>query len=143
MTDAIAKRIEIFVRCVLAKFDLMLAHINVDFFAPDAEERPHNGKIDIVDAAGCNLAHSAQACRPCAAKEIDQKGFDQVIGMMREENRFASSVSCSFSEKFVPGVARSGFNRHLLFCGESANVRRLEFEFGAKRASGRDERPRN
>src|SRR5947207_598347 len=51
MPNAVAERIKILVRCVLAKFDPMFAHINVDLFAPDTEKRPHNGKIDIVDPA--------------------------------------------------------------------------------------------
>src|SRR5437870_3848464 len=51
MADAVAKRIKILVRCVLAKLDPMLAHIDIDLFAPDTEKRPHNGKIDSVDPA--------------------------------------------------------------------------------------------
>ena len=51
MTNAVAKRIEILVRCVLAKFEPMFAHIIVDLFAPDTEKWPHNGQIDIVDPA--------------------------------------------------------------------------------------------
>src|SRR4029077_17013087 len=51
MTKAVPDRIKILVRCILTKFDPMLAHINVDLFAPDTEKRPRNGKIDIVDPA--------------------------------------------------------------------------------------------
>jgi hypothetical protein len=37
MTDAIAERMEIFVRRVFAKLNPMLSYINIDVFAPRAE----------------------------------------------------------------------------------------------------------
>src|SRR5207249_4513427 len=132
MPNAVAERIKILVRCVLAKFDPMFAHINVDLFAPDTEKRPHNDKIDIVDPARCNLPHPAQACSSRAAKEIDQKSFDEVVGVMPKKDRFAFSASGSFSEKFVAGFARCGFDRDLLFRSQSADIRGAKLEINAR-----------
>jgi hypothetical protein len=42
MSDAVAERIEIFVRSILAKSQPVLADVIVDLFAPDAKKRPHD-----------------------------------------------------------------------------------------------------
>ena len=42
MSNAVAKRRQIFVRSILAKSQAVLADLIVDLFAPDAEKRPHD-----------------------------------------------------------------------------------------------------
>ena len=45
---------------------------------------------------------------------------------MPKKDRFAFSASCSFSEKFVAGFARCGFDRDLLFRSEGADIYRAK-----------------
>ena len=76
MPNAIAKRIEIFVRCVLAKFKLVLAHVIVDVFSPDAKKRPQDCQLNITDAASRDFPHRSETSAAGATKQIDQESFD-------------------------------------------------------------------
>src|SRR5438132_13642156 len=51
---------------------------------------------------------------------------------MPKKDRFAFSVSGSFSEKFVAGFARCGFDRDLLFRREGADIRGAKLEINAR-----------
>ena len=62
----------------------MLSDIFVDFVPPDSEERTHNRKIDITNAAFGNLAHSGETGGASATEEIDEESFDEVIRVVGE-----------------------------------------------------------
>ena len=70
MANTIAKRIEIFVRSVLAKFEPLLAQINVDLFAPDTEKWANNDKIKLVDAARGDFTHSGETSDSGASDQV-------------------------------------------------------------------------
>ena len=108
--DAVAKRIEILVRCVLAKSKPMFAHIVVDLFAPNTEKRPHDCQPNFVNTASRNLTHGSEACAACTAKKIDQESFDLIISVMREKNRVAVVAFRGASKKQIARLARCGFN---------------------------------
>src|SRR5438477_113221 len=84
--DAVAERRQILVRSIFAEFQPTLANVIVDFTSPDSEERAHDCKIDIFNAAFRNFSDRAKTGRSGTTKQVNQKSFDQIVGVMGEEN---------------------------------------------------------
>src|SRR4029077_10539288 len=78
MSNAVAQRREILVRSILTKSQPVLADVIVDLFAPDVKKRPHDRQVDAVDSPCENFPHRSKAGAAGAAKQINQKGFDQI-----------------------------------------------------------------
>src|SRR4029077_21122657 len=131
MSNAVAQRCEIFVRSILAKFQPVLADVIVDLFAPDAKKRAHDRQVDAVDSSCRNFPHRRKAGAAGATKQIDQKRFDQIVGVMRDEDCPALLAPCDFSKECVARFTRGSFDRHLLLLPERADVGRAEFKFKA------------
>src|ERR1700693_6064328 len=101
MTNAIAQRCKSFVGSIFVKCQAMFTNIFVDLIPPNSKERAHDCKIDVVNTPDRNLADRAETCSASAAKKIDQESFDQIVGVMRHENRAAAPTFCHFRKKFV------------------------------------------
>jgi len=114
----------------------MLANIFVDVGAPEAKKRADDGKIDIGNLAHCYSAHGAQARGSRAAKQIDQKCFDQIVGVMAQKNGLAFLAFRDSGEKRIPRRARSSLDRHFVFRSQHGDVgranRQIEIEFGSE-----------
>ena len=128
MANTIAKGIKILVRSVLAKFEPLLAQINVDLFAPDTEKWANNDKIKLVDAARGDLTHSGETSRSCTAEQVQEKSLDEIVCMMCQKNRAAATSLRNFGKKRVARLTRRGFDRHPLFLCERANVCRTDLK---------------
>src|SRR5438067_7603544 len=145
MSNAVAQRDEILIRSILAKSQPVLADIIVDFFAPDAKERSHDRQVDAVDSPCRNFPHRSKPGATGATKQVNQKGFYQIVGVMCDEDRSAILASCGFSKECVARFTRRGFDRHLLSLPERADICRSDFKFNAAgrcRASASLPRPR-
>jgi len=94
----------------------------IDFLAPDSKQRPNDLELGSRDATRTGLAHSAKAGRPGAAKQIHQKSFHEVIGVMAEKNRATPATPCDARKKFVTCRASSCFDRLPRIARERGNV---------------------
>src|SRR5262245_56428431 len=131
MSNAVTQRGEIFVRSILAESQPVLADVILDLAAPHPEQRPYDRQVDTINSPCRNFPHRTQAGAAGSTKQIDQKSFDQIVSVVRDEDRPAVSAPCGFSKECVTRFTRRSFNRHLLFLCECADVCRTEFKFNA------------
>src|SRR5438552_18705959 len=99
--NPIAQRRQILVRSVLAEFQPMLANVAVNFSAPNSKKGPNNCKIDILNAAFRNFPHRAKTGPARAAKQVDQKSFDKVVGVMREKNGLGAPLFRNLRKELI------------------------------------------
>src|SRR4029079_9454512 len=66
--------------------------------------------------------HRGKTGAPSAAKQIDEKGFNQVVRVMRDQDRFTLSTVCGLREQVAQRFTPRGFDRHLPFLRESGDV---------------------
>jgi len=126
--NPVAQRRQIFVRRVFAKFQPMLADVIVDFAPPDSKQGANDCKIDIFNQAFRNFADRAQAGRPGTTEQVDQKSFDQIVGVMAEKNNSRTLLFCHLRKKFIASFPRGGFDRDFLFCRERSHIRGSDFK---------------
>jgi len=126
--NPIAKRRQIFVRRVFAEFQSMLANIIVDFTPPDSKKRPNDCKIDIFNPAFRNFSDRAKTGRSGTAKQVYQKSFDQIVGVMPEKNVLCVTPFGNLRKEPVARCARGGFDRNFLFCRERSHACRSNFK---------------
>ena len=82
MTHPVAEGSQTGVRSVVTKFEVMLREVSVDLLAGGAQERADDRELHAIASTRRNLPDAAQPGRSRAAKEIEQKCFDQIVGMM-------------------------------------------------------------
>ena len=68
--------------------------------------------------------HIGHAPRTGAAKKIQERGFDQIIGMMGEKYSGAAAAASDLDKKGKARETSRGFNRQLRSLGQSADVSR-------------------
>ena len=127
--DTIAERRQIFVRCVFAKFQSMLANIIVDFVPPDSKKRANNCKIGILNPAFRKFSNRAKTGRSGTTKQVDQKSFDQIVGVMCEKNGATSVAPGYLRKKLIARFPSRGFDRDFLSRRERTHIRRPHFNF--------------
>ena len=97
---AIAERIELLIARVFAEAQPMRADVFVDLGAPDGEQRPNDGQLNVSPTACIETAGSSvAACSAGSAKEVDQKGLHQIVRMMTEKDRAAATPPRDCGEK--------------------------------------------
>jgi hypothetical protein len=101
---------------------MMRHEIRVDLFTCRSQKRPHNCQLHVIDTPRRDLPNAAQSGRPGAAKEIQEKCFDEVISVMTEENRPATPASRNAGEEFVTGIAPGGLDGLFGSPGQRGNV---------------------
>jgi hypothetical protein len=69
-----------------------------------------------------NFAHRRHAPGTGAAKKIQERGFNQIIGMMSEKYSGAAAAASDLDEKSKARETRRRFNRQLRSLGQSTNV---------------------
>ena len=100
----------------------MLANVAVDFSTPNSKKRANNCKIVTFNPAFGNFPDRAQTGLARAAKQVDQKSFDKVVGVMSEKNRLGASLFRYLRKKIVAHFASRGFDRDFLFGRERTHV---------------------
>src|SRR5436853_7591848 len=100
----------------------MFGDVLVNLMTPHAKKWAHDGKIDTVHASFRNVPHCAKPGCARTAKQVNQKSFDQIVGVMAKKNRSSAFLSCNSSEKFVADFARRRFDRDFLFRRERAYI---------------------
>src|SRR4029453_11703269 len=83
---------------------------------------------DAVDSPRRSFSHRSEAGASGAAKQVHQNSFDQVVSVMRNEDRCAVSTPCGFSKECVARFTRRSFDRDLLFVRECTDICRSEFK---------------
>src|SRR5207248_3357751 len=71
-----------------------------------------------------NFAHRRHAPGTGAAKKIQERGFNQIIGMMSEKDPGAAAALGDFDKKRKASETRRRFNRQLRSLGQSTDVSR-------------------
>ncbi len=87
-----------------------------------------HGKIDIVDSPDGNIAHGGETGETGAAKKVNQKRLDQVVGVMCEKDCVTASLFRDFCKERIARLTRGSFDRHLLFSRDRADIRRSDFK---------------
>src|SRR5438477_1770208 len=100
----------------------MFGDVLVNLTTPHAKKWAHDGKIDIVHASSRNFPHCAKPGCARTAKQVNQKSFNQIVGVMAKKNRSSAFLFGNSSEKFVADFARRSFDRGFLFRRERAHV---------------------
>ena len=100
-SHAITNRPETFVCRIFAKFDSVPFYKCVDLFGPYTEERTNNLEFNPKDPPRNNLPHSDESSRTSAAKHVHQKGLNEIIRVMSQENCVASPPPRDARKKFV------------------------------------------
>ena len=132
MTYAVAHRIKLGVGSVLAEFQAMPPGIFVDLLTPCAEHRSDDLQIGSADPACRRLAHCAKTGRSGAAQQIQEKRFDQIVGMMPDKDCVATMTSRHRCEKLVARIAPGRLDRHFLFRRQGADIHGSHDEIAAK-----------
>jgi hypothetical protein len=104
----------------------------VDFLAPNAKQRSNNLEFSPRDATRTRLAHSAEAGRPSAAKQIHQESLNKIICVMAKEDRLATPAPRNARKKFVTGRASRCFDRLFRRAGQRAHIGLADLELTVK-----------
>ncbi len=126
--DPVAQRRQVFVRRVFAKFQPMLANVIVDFVPPDSKQGANDCKIDLFNPAFRNFSDPAETSRSGTTKQVDQKSFDQIVGVVAEKNGGRLQAIGYLSKKFIARFPSRGLDRNFLLCRERSHVRGSHFK---------------
>jgi hypothetical protein len=129
---SIANGTKVFVGRILAKFDLVGLYICVDLVAPNPEQRPDDLEFRSRDSSRGYVTHSPKTRGTGAAKQVHQKSFHEIIGVMTQEKRVAAPASRDAGEKIITRHPPRRFDRLLRTTGQRGNVGSTNLEFAMK-----------
>jgi hypothetical protein len=104
----------------------MSFQIRVDLTPGNTEQRADDGEL----FADGNLPDAAESNRPGAAKQIQQKRFDEIASVVAKENRATTAAAGDARKEFIARVSPSGLDRLLRSPGQRGyvNARDLAFQ---------------
>src|SRR5204863_4716691 len=80
------------------------------------------------DSPDRNLAHRGETSETGAAKKVNQKRLDQIVGVMCEKDCVTASLFRDLCKELVARLTCGGFDRHLLFVRDRADIRGSDFK---------------
>src|SRR6185295_2812571 len=97
--NPIPQRRQVLVGSVFAKLEPVRANVSINVRAPNVEQGTNHAQIRLFKVERGCFTHGGQSRASGAAEKIDQKCFDQVVGVMRNENLERSKSLRSSREK--------------------------------------------
>jgi hypothetical protein len=129
VANPVPKRTEHFVRRVFAIFQAMGFEVGVNLVPGRSQKRTHDGQVNAIHVTRCNLPHASEPGRSRAPKQIEEKCFDEVSGVMAEKNCGATPAAGDAREKIVTRISSGSFDRLLRTTGEGKDIEPVDLGF--------------